>query len=519
MIRTVIADDDIEMLQGLEHIIPWEEYGFTIVGKADNGTDALKVVQETVPDLLITDITMPGLDGLELIRESKKSINPELKSVLLTCHEDFHFAKAAIELSSEDYLVKYTLTEEELIRTLLKIKAKYQTEQQQKAGRDLNLNKLLVRDNFFMNIIKKTLTDPDEIVRTAALLKINLPAGPFRTVGLFVDNQSPDSLLPELGAQITDSIAAVLQNQPQGTYFQFAANAWMVLSWSAADPLSRKSKDLALIKAIQQSVLNDLQTNLSATYIPECPAITELGQPVQEANALRESYFYLEPGAFVCAKQVFASGQPGDLYKQYAAPLKAALETGQAQKLLDVIRQLTQTLQDAKYAPSSVKSLFHRILVDIEAVAGRYGITFEDFKLTGDRFSQYQAALLAIVRFSLEKLDEARGNSRRPEIHRVIAYIDGHLGENIRCEKMAKLVNMNSSYFSRLFKTEMGVSFSDYLINRRMEVASVLLSSSDYSIDEIAKSVGIENPSYFYRVYKKTTGKTPGKVRNPINIG
>ncbi len=79
---------------------------------------------------------------------------------------------------------------------------------------------------------------------------------------------------------------------------------------------------------------------------------------------------------------------------------------------------------------------------------------------------------------------------------------------------MAALVNMNSNYFSRLFKNEVGTSFSDYLVNKRMEVATELLGNSGLSIEEIVKAVGIESISYFYRVYKKVTGRTPGDIRN-----
>ena len=79
---------------------------------------------------------------------------------------------------------------------------------------------------------------------------------------------------------------------------------------------------------------------------------------------------------------------------------------------------------------------------------------------------------------------------------------------------MANYVNMNSNYFSRLFKNEIGMSFSDYLLNKRMDVATELLNNSDYSIEEITKAIGIESISYFYRAYKKITGNTPGDVRN-----
>ncbi|TCL62275.1 AraC family two component transcriptional regulator [Hydrogenispora ethanolica] len=511
MIKTLIADDDIEMLQGLEHIIPWEEHGFTIVGKADNGSEALILVEQSLPDLLITDITMPGLNGLELIRRAKM-INPGLKSVLLTCHEDFHFAKTALELESEDYLVKYTLTDEELLRTLRKVSAKYQAEQSQKAERSLSLNKLLARDNFFMSLVHQTPADPEQMADAVRVLNIALPPGSFQIIGVFADNL--ETLPPGTEVHITNCIATLLQEQPERNFFRYAENSWMILSWTSPAPGARSQNDLDFAKLLQQQVLEASHVSVSVTFSSACPALAGLRQAVDEACALRESYFYSEPGALVCQAQTFSNVDPHDLYQRYQAALKEILETGPASRLREWMEQSLRSLEDAKYPPAIVKSLFRRMLVDMEAAAGRHSITFEGFHLAGDTLGRYRAVLSEVIRFFLERLEESRGGSRRKEIQRVIDYIDGHLGENIRCERMAKYVNMNSSYFSRLFKTEMGVSFSDYLIQRRMERASVLLANSESSIDEIAKTVGIENPSYFYRVYKKITGKTPGKVRN-----
>ena len=130
MIRTLIVDDDIEMLQGLANIINWEDYGFSIVGKAENGFEALNIISEIMPDVVITDITMPVMNGLELIREAKK-FKPDIKSVIISCHEEFNYAREAIRLEADEYIIKHTLTEDELIKVINTLKIKIQNESEQ----------------------------------------------------------------------------------------------------------------------------------------------------------------------------------------------------------------------------------------------------------------------------------------------------------------------------------------------------------------------------------------------------
>ena len=117
MWNILIADDDVEILDYLSNLIPWKDNDMTICAKARNGTEALKILETEPVDILLTDITMPGLNGLDLIREAKK-YRKELKTIILTCHENFTYAKTAIDLGVCGYLVKYMLESDSLLEAL-----------------------------------------------------------------------------------------------------------------------------------------------------------------------------------------------------------------------------------------------------------------------------------------------------------------------------------------------------------------------------------------------------------------
>ena len=344
MIRTILVEDDIEMLEGLKNVIDWESFGFTIVGSVRNGSTALNLLEKLHPDFIITDITMPGMDGLELISHAKKA-NPKIKSVIISCHEEFEYAREAMRLHANEYLLKHTLTEETLIQIITKIK------------------------------------------------------------------------------ETIDSEAKQLQD-----------------------------------------------------------------------------FFGLE--------QSYQLTEINNLYESYAPILKNAVKNVDSILLVNSSKELIKNAGD-KYHPAPFKAMLSKLLIELAIVMpDSHGISVTALQLKDG--SHY---FLDTVQVIAEKLAKLKYNTTNPEILKAIEYIDKNIAENISCKAVSKHVNMNSNYFSRLFSKELGLNFSDFVLQKRIARATELLSNTKHSVDEIAGLVGIESVSYFYRIYKKMTGKTPGDVR------
>lgn len=524
MIKTLIVDDDIEMLQGLANIIRWEDYGFTIVGTAKSGLDALNMISSALPDVVMTDITMPIMDGLELIREAKK-FKPDIKSIIISCHEEFNYAKEAIRLEADEYILKHTLTEEELIRVINKLRAKIQVEWEQreylyKAYRERNINKYVILEKFYTDIMGNHVTDKEEVRKRAALSGILLPDGNFRLVSFFVDDidevlqQSPiqEYELFKLSIlNIVEETAAVMEGI---NVFSYGKNAFALLYWNDTAEVRVNQKIVALVRQIQDNVQLILKFRMSVCFSSVYGDIMALKKAADEVEALRTAYFFEESGNVVTENVEFKNKDTSDLYEEVGPALKGFLSMHKHNELSECIENLFERISAEKYAPKDIRTLLRRLFIDMEAAFSKYGINMEHFQIKGDTFKMYKMITVKALEYIFEKLGEPRNITSRPDVNKVVEYINSHINEEISCENMAGFVNMNSNYFSRLFKNEVGISFSDYLVNRRMEVATELLSNSELSIEEIVKAVGIESISYFYRVYKKITGKTPGDIRN-----
>ena len=350
MIKILLAEDDVEMLEGLTHVIDWNTHGFIIAGTARNGGAALELVRKILPDLLITDITMPVMSGLELIREAKK-IQPKIKSIIISCHEEFEYAREAIRLQADEYLLKHTLTEETLLQTVSKIKSE-------------------------------------------------------------ID---------------------------------------------------------------------------------------------EEAEHLQDYYgFNVEPS------HSYHLAELASLYSAYAPELKSAVKENDVLKLIKKSDEMNKQIDEKKYHPIPQKAVLSKLLIELALLMpDSRGISVEAMQLKDDNYSFKQG-----IQLIAEKIANSQYNTINRDVLKGIAYIEENLGDNISCKNVAKHVNMNSSYFSRLFKKEMKQSFSDFVLQKRIDKATELLSNTRYNIDEIVRMVGIESVSYFYRIYKRITGNTPGDVRN-----
>ena len=526
MIKTLIVDDDIEMLQGLVNIIRWEDYGFTIVGSAESGLDALNMISSVMPDVVMTDITMPVMDGLELIREAKK-FKPDIKSIIISCHEEFNYAKEAIRLEADEYIIKHTLTEEELIRVISKLKAKIQAEREQreylyKAYREHNINRHVILEKFYTDIMSNHVTDMEEVRKRAAMSGISLPQGNFRLVSCFVDDldevlqQSPIQEYELFKLSILNIVEEITAEMEEINVFSYGKNVFAFLYWDDTPEARIKQKVVALIRQIQEDVRKVLKFKLSVCFSSIYESIMDLKNAANEVEVLRTAYFFAEPGQLVTEKVELIHKDTNDLYREFGPALKGFLSMHKQNELSECIEDLFKRISSEKLAPKEIRSLLRRLFIDMEATFSKYGINMEHFQIEGDTFKMYKTITVKALEYIFKKLAETRNIISRPEMKKVLEYINTHINEEISCESMAGLVSMNSNYFSRLFKNEVGVSFSDYLVSRRMEVATELLSNSALSIEEIVKAVGIESISYFYRVYKRITGSTPGDIRNQV---
>jgi len=519
MIKTIIIDDDVEMLQGLSHFIQWEDYGFIVCGLSKNGAEGLTLAKEILPDVIITDITMPSMNGLQLIQEAKKTL-PRVKSIILSCHEDFHYAKEAIRLGADEYMLKHTLKKEDFIEVLMRIKdiirrEKNITDELSGANQNLNKNKGIILEKFFLDLLDGSVS-MTEAIEAAGKLKLPLPPDVFRCATLYFDDMDKTaSKLPiqEKGLfkfSVLNIIENTMPNMNQLNFFAYN-NIFVLLFWGEYE-ISHSLKLQTLLRKLQDNIETFLKVKVSACISSIYNPLSELDKALIEMENLRAEYFYHDSGALVLPES-YSLRNTEELYKRYGTDFRNTISKQNPISLQKYMNQLYQEILVEQYSPDSVRSFFERLLIDLEVLLNKSQISPKNVKINGDTFDTCQKQMEAAITLRIELLLNLNPSSSRPEIKQVLNYIDLHLKDSISCESMAEMVNLNFSYFSRLFKHEMGVSFSDYLLHKRINTATNLLVNSNYSIEEIIDIIGFTNTSYFYRAYKKITRKTPGDVR------
>jgi len=522
MISTVIADDDIEMLDWLEQIIPWEEYGFKIVARAQSGSEALEICKAEMPDVIITDITMPSISGLDLINEIK-NIKPDIKSVIITCHEDFSYAQRALKVEADDYLLKYTLTSQSLIEVLKRLKNKLNTESAKKEemyllNKEIASNRTVLEEKFITDIIDGNLVKWEEIQRRSDVLKIKLSEKPFRIVCSFIDNYDKDiencpftenNLLKFCIMNIAEEI---MQNEREVKCFPYGRDKIIMIYSDGSSDVFMKQRTLLRIKEFLNLVKGALKMNMSSCVSSVYDSFTDFGTAVKEATTMRDSYFFEGNGVIITQKKFFPYSDICGYLDQFRKDFIPALNTGDKSAINKLLQNLYAILESKTYTPAATKKMLSKIALDIQLAENKE--ENKDIQTNIDTYQALKEIFNKVVDSYLENLNGTKHQAIRKEIESVLSFIKANLNENITCESMASLVNMNSSYFSRLFKSEVGINFSDYLIGKRIEKATNFLKKTEMTIEEITKAVGLEQPSYFYKLYKKVTGKTPGEVRN-----
>ena len=519
MIKTIIVDDDIEMLEGLENFIDWQEYGFEVVGKAENGLQALELIKEKRPKLIITDITMPSMDGLKLIKLAKE-IDENIKSIILTCHEDFSYAKEALELQADSYIVKLNLTEESIANSLSEVKEKINTySKSQKRSWELNKNKHLIKNHLFKDALEADRVGMERILDRKKAIGIPYPTAEYKAVGLIIESDlenKEDFLIKDdtlLRFSLNNIFDEFVQNMENITFFEYDKEVYIFLYWNSESRIFLDNKITLMFKKLQKIIYEILKLKVSVYIGDEYENLFQLPDVIKEIFLIREEYFYeMRPVIAKKSKKEFNT-LSNELASSMINEFRIITMKNNEEEMKNYIDQLIHNIHQYHYPPKEVYHLFRDMKIILDAEANRNGITINSRNQSSYKFEVASSRITEYIMCYYSEIKKKSNYSSREDINSVLRFIDSHLYENITCEKMAEYVNLNNSYFSRLFKQEMGLNFSKYLINKRIERATILLRDSDLSIDEIIETIGLENKRYFYKIYKQKTGMTPGSVK------
>ena len=519
--RVLLADDEEEIRTGISRKIDWAALGFSLVGEAGNGEEALELAEQLRPDVVLTDIKMPFLDGLELCRRLRVSL-PGARLVVFSGFDDFEYARQAVSMGVSEYILK-PINAPELTRVLEALRD--QLDRQRLERRDMETLRRryeeslpVLRELFYTRLLSGQIR-PEQVQDRAARYEIDLPQGLWTAALVHVDGdegERDELLLLSVQSFLEKHFALAGCAARVVLYGDMAA---LLVHLDREDRLYPLLEELERLSRLSQSYLGLRLT--TGVGLP-CRGPEELNH---SAGGARSALDY----------RVLAGGSRviyiGDLEPQSAAPsfeeedqraLSAAVKLGAREQAEAVVRELMERLRRASLSQCDLFLL--EVVTCLVRLARSGGLAVEE--VFGEGFT----GAVSVSSFSsLEELGSwlgercgrlhdllgrRRSDSTWQMVERAKDYIAGHYtDEQLSVETLCSHIHLSPTYFSTLFKREVGMSFTAYVTKVRMEEAARLLRETDEKTYRIAEATGFSDPNYFSYVFKRHFGLSPSKFR------
>ena len=542
MLKIFLAEDEVVVRETIKRMIPWEELGFELVGEAADGEMALPLLLRQQPDLLITDIKMPFMDGLTLARLAKKEI-PGLKVVILSGHDDFNYAKQAIGIGVEDYLLK-PITKNALIERLSEIRSRYEHEKTQKEyyekfQREMQAYEKNSSRDFFEALVDGSM-DMMEVYKRAEKLGLDIVAEAYNVL-IFTMNCDEDfsGQRDEYSSWEAESLE-LLENFFAGhsSAMLFRSNifSYGVLLKGQRETIEENTR--ACVDEIRKILSR--QDGRREWFLAVGQSVERLSQ-IQKSyhtasRAFSQRYLYDENILYYDEMETmeYPGGQAETEDNAYLQKVDVnALNPAILQKFLsNGLQEETENfVKDYFYAigQEPMESLVFRnyviLNVRFSVISFIKGLgcdtnemesadTEEVLAESGKNMESAIAYAKKMISQAIEIRDQNSGNKNRSILKTAVDFIDSHyMDEEISLNTVANVANVSSNHFSALFSQNMGQTFIEYLTTLRMNKAKELLRCTGMRSSEIAGEIGYKDAHYFSYLFKKTQGMTPSDYR------
>lgn len=532
MLKVFLVEDETVIREGLRDNIEWEEFGYKFVGEAADGEMALPLIRKTKPDVLITDIKMPFMDGLSLSKIVSSEL-PDTKIIIISGYDDFEYARQAIELGVEQYLLK-PITRMNLKKVLADLREKIEQsnsakDYQLQYSKEMHEYEQFERRRFFEDLLSGKMQVKD-IYEEANKLSMELTAASYNLLFFYIKEERKLDLedAEELGIRQEEILYYFLRH-PQYILFRQNTNTFGILVKGDREVVEQYTQK-AIYKIAEACALIEKQIQWYMAVGEPVERLSLLADSAQNVNHYLAYRFFL-PQVHVLTKEVveqYFNAQDGKTidavdYKQLNPEIiKEFLYRGNEHEVADFVESYLLGIEEALESRMFRDYIILNIRFSVEGFLEETGIPRQEYQDRLDQFqpdmnmtskevgSYFRGLLAMAMEFSTRK-NEDQGKS---VLSKVVEYIDQHYEqESLSLNEVAEYAEVSASYLSAIFSQGMQVTFVEYVTQKRMEKAKKLLRASSLSTGEISAQVGFKDPHYFSFVFKKTQGISPREYR------
>ncbi len=530
MLKVFLAEDESIVREGLRDNVAWQQYGFEFVGEASDGEMALPLIRKLVPDLLITDIKMPFMDGLSLCHIVHQEF-PNMKLVIISGYDDFEYARRAIHEGVDQYLSK-PITRRSMEKALGEIKKKIDSEREQEDFvRQFQLERQeyeqYYRRGFFEQVFSGMLSVED-IYSQAQKLSININGPCFNLIMFSIVGQNPDKVDSEEFLKAQESILHYFLRFSQYLIFRWSINSYCVLVKGEHTMVDEYTD--AGISLIAQTMQQSPKLRWYVSRGTTVERFSQLETCFQEVNHLF-SYRFITPEEHLLTRQLAehlqADNEAGhlagmDVNKVNPDIIREFLKRGEKEEIDEFVESYLSNLQDVlrsrmfrDYLVLSVQFTTVAYIQEIGGSSEKLEKLSENLRDKVQHFENVHDYLCSLLLTAIEERDAEEGAHGSKLIQAALEYIDEHFSEEqLSLNSVASVMNVSANYLSAQFSQTVKMTFVEYVTSKRMEKARGLLKTTKLHTAEIAAATGFRDPHYFSFVFKKTEGKSPREYRS-----
>lgn len=536
MIKVFLVEDEVVMRNGIKRNIPWEREGFEFAGEASDGELAYPMIKSIKPDILITDIKMPFMDGLELSRLVKKEL-PQIKIIILSGYSEFEYAKTAISIGITDYLLK-PISSAKLLEAVKKVGEMIEQEREQALmlevyQKEMQENVRLQKHNLWISLLENQLSVA-EMFEAGDKIGIDFTATNYLVVLFKLIQKEKDAESYEEMVVLSEKINNLSEEWEQVLCFDRSPDGWaFLIKGENEEALKNTSRQL-------QSDLNELLKQYEKVQY-----FGGIGTIVQRLRDVRTSYqsaakafasrFFLESNQVVESKDAvyFRQMEPEKIdvskirsKKDDQELLDRFLKFGTMEEVESFVENYFDSIGEENYQSLmyrqyvmmnlffTVNDFLRMLEIPVEQISPEY----QDIQEMVIKSSS-KAAMVQMVSGLFKEVLELRDTKARKKYTGLLEEARSFIQENYQSENMslntvAEKINISPSYFSTIFSAEMGKTFVEYLTEVRLEKAKELLMCTTLRSAEIGYQVGYKDSHYFSYIFKKIIGCTPKEFRN-----
>ncbi|WP_201007685.1 response regulator [Paenibacillus glycanilyticus] len=526
--KLCVIDDVTNVVQGIAYHIPWADYHIEVIGIAMDGQAGLSLILDNEADIVLTDIRMPHMDGLEMTERIKQQL-PSCKVILLSGYTDFDYAQKAIRLGAFDFVTK-PFRPKTIVEAILKARdaldAEYE-ERQRISGLEKTVKESMpiLRQEYFHFLLRHSASKAD-VEERWRLLQIGMEAAGIVVMIVEIDGLAERS--EQISAQNAELLHFALQNIVAETLSIHAVPG--VLCRDSTSRLvglvnAGESTNLqAVAEEVRENVLTYAKQKVSIGISLRAPLLQDLPAAYQQAIAALSYNFYTG------GNSVFAYSSIPQIGKQVTMPLEQEkelfyyLRSGNMPLAEEVLLGMFREWSHGGQMPppsemmefyDELSSRIARLFME-EYAAEDNGAIAEQLRALirrgGHRSDEYQQSIIELCRIGCEYLKRQRMADSEKQIVLALQYMKQHMDRTISLADLAQQVNLSSSYFANLFKKVTGQTVHQYMTLQKIERAKELLLQG-MQVQETAKALAYEDPAYFSEVFKKNVGTTPTEFR------